>query len=299
MHRGHQHLIAAVVARARDANAQAVVVTFYPHPVSVHRPDSGIVHLQSLPERLEVLENLGVDAVLVVPYTLEFSRLTPEEFVRQYMVDALHASQVVVGQDVRFGADNSGDLATLCELGDQMGFKVIALDDQGDPEEVTRWSSSSVREALADGDVAQAARILGRYHRVRGTVVHGDARGRTLGFPTANLGGEVTGLVPADGVYAGFFIRCDLPKDDKDRLLPAAVSIGTNPTFDGVERRVEAYVPGRLDLDLYGESVAVDCVARLRHTLAFGSTAALVTQMHDDAAAAMRILATAPHPRGE
>jgi riboflavin kinase/FMN adenylyltransferase len=164
--------------------------------------------------------------------------------------------------------------------------------DQTDPEDhaLPRFSSSAIRAALAGGDVDQAARILGRCHRVSGQVVHGDARGRKLGFPTANLGGRVTGLIPADGIYAGYLVRLGLPEGQVDQTLPVAISIGTNPTFGGRERRVEAYVPGRVDLDLYGEEVAVEFVGRLRHTLTFSSTAALITQMHDDAQAALRAL---------
>jgi riboflavin kinase/FMN adenylyltransferase len=293
MHRGHQFLAEQVVARARATGAKAVAITFYPHPASIHRPEQGIVQLQSLPDRLAALEAIGLDAALVIPYSLGFSRLRPDEFAKTYLVDALGAEEVAVGQDLQFGADNSGDLATMRRLGEQMGFAVTAITDQGDPEDAerARWSSSAVRLALAEGDVAEAARILGRPHRVTGLVVRGDGRGRGLGFPTANLGGPVTGLIPQDGVYAGHLIRLDRPPGAPDRTFPAAISVGVNPTFDGRRRRVEAHALGRDDLELYGETVAVDFVARLRHTLAFATQQALVTQMHDDAAAASRVLA--------
>jgi riboflavin kinase/FMN adenylyltransferase len=251
-----------------------------------------LVQLQSLPDRLTLLSELGLDAVLVVAYSLEFSRLSPEGFVRRYLLEGLGAAEVVVGSDVHFGADNSGDLETMRQLGQRFGFAVTAVADQGDPEDSgrTRWSSSAVRQALAEGDVATAARILGRPHRVTGEVVHGDGRGRQLGFPTANLGGPVSGLIPADGVYAGYLRRLDLAADHPEVRLPAAISVGVNPTFEGRERRVEAYVLGRTDLDLYGETVAAEFVARLRHTLTFSSQEALITQMYDDAAAAVRVL---------
>jgi riboflavin kinase/FMN adenylyltransferase len=292
MHRGHQFLIERVVGRARVQGAKAVAITFYPHPSSVHRPERGMVQLQPLRERLAALEAIGLDGVMVIPYSFEFSRLTTEEFVQVYLVDALGACEVVVGQDIHFGADHSGDLRTMRELGRQMGFAVTAVGDQGDPEDSghSRWSSSGARQALAEGDAAEAARILGRPHRVVGRVVHGDGRGRGLGFPTANLGGQVTGLVPQDGVYAGYLVRLGLPEGAVDRVLPAAVSVGVNPTFAGNDRRVEAFVLGRDDLDLYGETVAAEFVARLRHTLAFTTPEALITQMRDDAAAAARIL---------
>jgi riboflavin kinase/FMN adenylyltransferase len=285
-----------VVDHAARREAQAVVVTFDPHPAAVHHPEQGLARLQSLSGRLAALEALGVDAVLVVPYTLDVSRLTPEEFVQSYLVQGLAAAEVVLGGDARFGADNSGDVETMRRLGRDLGFAVTAVEDQADPEDAARdrWSSTSARQALAQGDDAHAARILGRPHRVTGVVVHGDGRGRTLGFPTANLGAPVAGFVPADGVYAGYMVRPSLPAGSLDRTLPAAVSVGVNPTFDGRDRRVEAYALGRDDLDLYGEEVAVDFVARLRHTLAFEDQAALVTQMHDDAAAASRVLLALP-----
>ncbi|MDR2565236.1 MAG: bifunctional riboflavin kinase/FAD synthetase [Bifidobacteriaceae bacterium] len=299
MHRGHQFLVGEVARRARARGAKAVAVTFYPHPVSVHRPDRGLVQLQPLAERLEALEAIGLDAVLVAPYSLEFSRLSPRQFAESYLVEGLRTAEVVVGQDIHFGADNSGDLGTMRELGAELGFDVVAIGDQGDPEDrrQARWSSSAVRQALENGDAAEAARVLGRLHRVVGQVVRGDGRGRGLGFPTANLGGHVTGLIPQDGVYAGYLIRVGLPEGTPDRVLPAAISIGVNPTFAGRERRVEAYVLGRDDLELYGETVAVDFVARLRHTLTFSTQQALITQMHDDSAAASRVLAGQPATR--
>jgi riboflavin kinase/FMN adenylyltransferase len=298
VHLGHQFLVSTVVERARAMGAQPVAVTFYPHPAAVHHPERQLVQLQPLAERLAALEQLGVAATLVVPYSLEFARLTPEQFVRIYLIDGLHAREVVVGRDTHFGANTSGDVTTMRRLGEELGFAVTVVGDQGDPEDSAqgRWSSSSTRQALDEGDAAEAARILGRPHRVQGVVVHGDGRGRQLGFPTANLGGRVAGLVPADGVYAGYLIRLDLPPEAPDRCLPAAISVGVSPTFDGRDRRVEAYALGRDDLGLYGERVAVDFVARLRHTLAFASQEALITQMRDDAAAASRILLTQPNP---
>ena len=262
-------------------------MTFSPHPQQVHRPDTAPPLLTGDADRLELLEQTGLDAVLLLEYTLEFARQTPEEFVQRYLVDVLHARTVVVGRDVRFGWNNSGDLSTMVELGREHGFDVEVIDDvtpaaSADPGSAEdraadplrrRWSSTWVRELLDAGDVVQAARVLGRPHRVRGTVVHGDARGRELGFPTANLGPDATGMVPADGVYAGWLRarRRRQRRTTARRVLPAAISIGTNPTFDGVERRVEAYVLDRTDLDLYergrraraGRAAAADAAVRL------------------------------------
>ncbi|AEG43991.1 bifunctional riboflavin kinase/FAD synthetase [Isoptericola variabilis] len=297
VHRGHQAVLGRIVELARAGGRAAVAVTFDPHPAVVHRPDSAPELLTGLDDRLELLAATGLDAVLVVEYTLDFAAQTPEEFVTRWLVEGLAARTVVVGHDVRFGKDNSGTLATMVELGGAHGFEVVAVDDVGEcvPPSGTgrqRWSSSAVRALLAEGDVAQAADVLGRPHRVRGTVVHGDARGRELGFPTANLGG-ITGMVPADGVYAGRLLRPALAAaepDHPDTRLPAAISIGTNPTFDGVERRVEAYVLDRDDLELYDEEVVLELVERLRPTLRFDGIEPLVAQMHDDVARARTIL---------
>ena len=149
-------------------------------------------------------------------------------------------------------------------------------------DEGARWSSTQLRSELLAGNVDHAAQILGRPHRVTGTVVHGDHRGRELGYPTANLSQDHEGLVPADGVYAGWLVRLGLDEGAPDRTLPAAVSVGTNPTFDGHQRRVEAYVLDRTDLDLYGERVAVEFVSHLRPTLKFDSIDTLVEQMAQD-----------------
>ncbi|NUU17499.1 bifunctional riboflavin kinase/FAD synthetase [Cellulomonas humilata] len=296
VHRGHVGVLRRMCADARTAGAQAVAVTFSPHPQQVHRPDTAPPLLTGDADRLELLEQTGLDGVLLLEYTLEFARQTPQEFVGRYLVDVLHAQTVVVGRDVRFGWNNSGDLSTMVELGREHGFDVEVIDDvtpaasadPGSPEDLAadplrrRWSSTWVRELLDAGDVVQAARVLGRPHRVRGTVVHGDARGRELGFPTANLGPDATGMVPADGVYAGWLRRVSVDPGSADAVLPAAISIGTNPTFDGVERRVEAYVLDRTDLDLYGQVVVLELVERLRPTLRFESVDELVTRMHED-----------------
>jgi riboflavin kinase/FMN adenylyltransferase len=308
VHRGHATVLTRLCADARAVGARAVAVTFSPHPLQVHRPDDAPELLTGDDDRLELLATTGLDAVLLLPYTLEFARQTPQEFVRRYLVDGLRARTVVVGRDVRFGWENSGDLSTMVALGERYGFAVEVISDVTPPEHAAdpahrRWSSTWVRELLGEGDVAAAARVLGRAHRLRGTVVHGDARGRELGFPTANLGPDTAGMVPADGVYAGWLRRtrradgAAVAADEPDAVLPAAVSIGTNPTFDGVERRVEAYVLDRDDLDLYDQQVVLELVERLRPTLRFDGPDAierLVATMRDDVARAREVLGTDP-----
>lgn len=284
VHRGHAGVLTRMVAGARAVGARSVAVTFTPHPQQVHRPDTAPPLLTGDADRLELLGRTGLDAVLLLTYTLEFAQQTAEEFVRRYLVDGLRARTVVVGRDVRFGRGNVGDLTTMVELGERYGFGVEVIEDVAPDDAQRRWSSTWVRELLEAGDVDAAAEVLGRPHRVRGTVVHGDARGRDLGFPTANLSPDATGMVPADGVYAGRLLRPALAPGSADAVLPAAISIGTNPTFAGAQRRVEAYVLDRTDLDLYGEEVVLELVGRLRPTLRFDSVDALVERMHQDVA---------------
>ncbi|MCU1538027.1 MAG: riboflavin kinase [Humibacillus sp.] len=296
VHRGHREVLTRVVREASLRGAAPVAVTFDPHPVAVLYPDRAPAAVTSLDQRLDALESVGLAATLVLEFTRDFAQQTPEEFVRRTFVEALGAVAVVVGRDTRFGVRNSGDVDTLRELGTRHGFEVVILDDVGDSGadavEATRWSSTQLRAELLEGSVAHAAQILGRPHRVTGTVVHGDHRGRELGYPTANLSQDHEGLVPADGVYAGWLLRLDRDLDAADRSLPAAVSVGTNPTFDGQQRRVEAYVLDRTDLDLYGERVAVEFVERLRPTLRFDGIEPLIEQMAQDVARCREILST-------
>jgi riboflavin kinase/FMN adenylyltransferase len=288
VHKGHRAVLAEVVRLARDSasdgpdgssGAQAVAVTFDPHPVAVLHPERAPQIITSPEQRLDLLAATGLDAVLVMEFTHDLALWTPERFVVEVFVKALGASVVVVGEDTRFGVRNSGNVDTLRQLGVEHGFEVLALTDIG---EGGRWSSSRVRGLVTTGDVAGAAAILGRPHRVGGEVVHGDHRGRELGYPTANLSQESEGLVPADGVYVGRLVRPTLPESDPDRALPAAISVGTNPTFEGTQRRVEAYVLDRSDLDLYGETVFVEFIEHLRPTEKFDSIEDLLLQIADD-----------------
>jgi riboflavin kinase/FMN adenylyltransferase len=275
VHRGHHAVLKLVADRARAAGLRSVAVTFDPHPLAVLYPDRAPEPLSTTEHKLELLGATGLDAVLVMPFTHELALWSPRRFVQEVLVDALGAKEVVVGSDTRFGHRNAGDVDTLRELGAELGFTVQVVADLGREGAERRWSSTWIRELITAGDVAGAAEVLGRPHRVTGTVVHGDHRGRELGYPTANLAPDSVGAVPADGVYAGWLVRTAT-----DEKLPAAVSIGTNPTFEGRrDRRVEAYVLGRDDLDLYGEVVAVEFVERLRPTLRFDGIEALCDQM--------------------
>ena len=289
VHKGHQAVLATVVERARAEGAKAVAVTFDPHPVAVLHPERAPQIITAPQQRLDLLSVTGLDAVLVMEFTRDFALWTPERFVVEVFVKALGASVVVVGEDTRFGVRNSGDVDTLRAIGAEHGFEVLALTDIG---EGGRWSSSRVRSLVTSGDVVAATGILVLPHRVCGEVVHGDHRGRELGYPTANLSQESEGLIPADGVYVGWLIRPALPERDVDRVLPAAISIGTNPTFAGTERRVEAHVLDRTDLDLYGENVAFDFIERLRPTEKFDSIEDLLVQIADDVERARTVLSS-------
>ncbi len=280
VHLGHRAVLTALLDAGHALGLPSVAVTFEPHPVAVLHPERAPELLAPGPLRDDLLATTGIDGLLVLAFTREFAALTPEEFVQQVFVDALGAKAVVVGEDTRFGVRNSGNVDTLRELGDRYGFEVVALADVGEGQ---RWSSSGIRGALRAGDVAAAAAVLGRPHRVVGTVVHGHHRGRELGYPTANLSSDTQGLVPTEGVYAGWLTRLDLPHEAMDRTLPAAVSIGTNPTFDTLDRRtVEAYVLDRTDLDLYDERVMVEFVEHIRPTLRFESVEELCAAMARD-----------------
>ncbi|MCV7460805.1 bifunctional riboflavin kinase/FAD synthetase [Micrococcus luteus] len=299
VHRGHREVLRRVVELARARDALAVAVTFTPHPRAVHHPEVPHVDIISPEQRVVLLDEAGLDAVLLQRYTLEFADQSPEEFVRGMLVHGLHAAVVVVGHDVRFGRGNTGDVAEMVRLGARYGFEVEAVEefpaDHGaEPER--RCSSTWVREALAAGDVAQAAAVLGRHHVLAGEVVHGFARGRELGFPTANLETDVQGMIPADGVYAGWV------HDAHGGVWPAAISIGSNPTFEDVSRVVEAHVIDRHDervedFDLYGQHIEVEFVARLRGMVAYEGVEKLVAQITQDVDEARAILATTPSDR--
>ncbi|TGO05915.1 Riboflavin kinase [Serinibacter arcticus] len=290
VHRGHAQVLRHVVEEARGRDAIAVAMTFDPHPSSVHRPEAVPEQLTGLGDKLDLVAQAGVDAVLVVAYTPDFASQGPEQFVRRYLVDTLRPVLVVVGHDVRFGAGNTGDRTTMTELGRRYGFDVEVLADVASDAD-RRWSSTWARELLAAGRMDELAEVLGRRHAMRGAVVHGEARGRLLGFPTANLDPASSGAVPADGIYAGWLVRgSGAATGGGGERLPAAISVGTNPTFDGVTRQVEAHVIGRTDLDLYGEEVVVEFVRRLRPTLRYEGAEALVAQMHTDCAQALEVL---------
>jgi riboflavin kinase / FMN adenylyltransferase len=279
VHLGHQRIIGRATRAAAERGLPVVAVTFDPHPGEVVRPGSHPPLLSTLRRRGQLLAGLGVSAVCVLPFTYEFSQLGPDEFVRAVLVDGLHAAHVVVGENFRFGHRAAGNVTLLSDLGEKYDFTAEGVSLLADDGVII--SSSGIRELLAAGDVAGAARDLGRPHRVEGVVVRGHQRGRTLGFPTANLETVPHSAIPADGVYAGALISLDAEGEEQERW-PAAISVGTNPTFDGQDRTVEAYALDRDDLDLYGRHMAVDFTARIRGQARFDSVDDLIAQMVRD-----------------
>lgn len=276
VHRGHRTLVHRAVDAALRDGLRSVVITFDPHPAAVLRPGSEPPRLQSLEQRLEALEDLGVELTLVLAFTRELSALSADEFVAQVLVEGVGAATVVVGTNFRYGHRAAGDIVHLSEAGERHGFAVeavglLALD--GD-----QVSSSAIRRAVADGEVEAAAHGLGRPFALRGEVVAGDGRGRTIGIPTANLAVDAAVVVPADGVYAG---RVTLDGVS----YPVVTNVGRRPTFEGTGTTVETHL---LDAEvaLYGRVIEVTFEHRLRGERRFEGPDELVAQIHDDIARA-------------
>ena len=290
VHRGHQQLIGRARERARElGDLPTVLITFDPHPSEVLRPGSHPAQLTTLTRRAELVAELGVDAFWVLPFTHDFAHVAPAEFVHELLVDRLHASAVVVGRNFTYGYKAAGDVAELHRLGQRFGFEAIGLElvADGDRGRTVTFSSTYIRSSIAAGDVEAAADALGRPHRVEGVVVRGDQRGRELGYPTANVAATEHAAIPADGVYAGWFVRPG--RDGGEERLPTAVSVGTNPTFSGQVRTVEAFVLDHTE-DFYGQRVGVDFVGKVRGMTRFDSIEELITAMDGDVATTRGLL---------
>jgi riboflavin kinase/FMN adenylyltransferase len=280
VHRGHQELIGRAQQHAAAHGLRSVVVTFDRHPLQIVRPDKVPPLLMTTTRRARTLAGLGVDVVVVLPFDERLRMLTAETFIDRVLRGSLAARHVVVGSNFRFGHRAAGDVDLLTRVGAREGFTVDGVDLlTADGEEI---SSTRIRAALGAGDVELAARLLGRPYGIDGTVVHGDHRGRALGYPTANLAVDEQVVVPAAGVYAGMLTHPD------GRELPAVTSIGTNPTFEGVALRVETYVLD-FDEDLYGLDVMVDLRRFLRGQERFDDVDALVAAMDDDVRRARQV----------
>lgn len=282
LHRGHQQVIQIARRRADASGWPLVAVTFEPHPMAVLRPEHAPIMLTTIEYRAGLLAREGVDHVLALPFDADMATWSPVEFVDRVLVDAVRVGLVVVGANFRFGYRAAGDVATLRSLGAERGFEVLGVDLAGGP---MVWSSTYVRTCLAAGDVEGAEEATGRPVSVDGVVMRGEQRGRQLGFPTANVSPSRV-AAPADGIYAGWLVRLDTGE-----RFPAAISVGTNPTFSGErERRVEAYVLDRDDLELYDAPVVVEFIDRIRGQIRFDSIDGLIVQMADDVERTRRVL---------
>jgi riboflavin kinase/FMN adenylyltransferase len=279
VHRGHQHLINCVIARAKERDAASVVVTLHPHPKLVLRPDSPLLLLSTLEERLSLATQLGLDYVVVFPFTLEHSRIRARDFVK-LLVDHLHMIELQCGPNFALGYKREGNIPFLQETGREFGFVVTVVEPREYQEGII--SSTRVRELVAGGDVTTAANLLGRFPALRGVVVHGDHRGRLLGYPTANLHVPDRKLIPANGIYA---VRVRL----EGEWFNGAANIGVRPQFGGGPRLVEVHILD-FDRDIYGQELEVHFVERLRDEMKFENVQALVEQMGRDVAKARSLL---------
>ncbi|GGA58733.1 riboflavin biosynthesis protein [Pseudoclavibacter endophyticus] len=285
LHHGHLWVVSQLHDEARARGLNPVVVTFDRHPAAVLAPETAPPPIVSTRQKLDLLRRQGLAATIVVPFTPEFARLSPREFVERLLVKQLGVKLLLVGRDFRFGKGGEGDVEFLRGHAAEFGYELIVTRDEQGPGD-RRASSTWVRELLEVGDVRTVTEVLGRYHVLAGEIVHGAKRGREIGFPTANLSPDLEGLIPGDGVYAGWF-------HDGDAVYPTAVSIGNNPTFDGVpQKQVEAYVIGE-NLDLYGRRVQIALVERLRSMVKFEGIGPLKAQLERDVETTKRILGIA------
>ena len=272
VHRGHQVLL----NRAKEiANGRAIIaLTFDPHPTKIFAPDKAPTLLVTLADRVELLKIHNADQVAVIAFNEKFASMSPEAFVKNVLVDQLHVSTVVVGKNFTYGHKAAGNVDSLILDGIKNNFTVDVQElKDGDGQAI---SSTLIRKLVTDGNVEKARELLSRPHRLDGVVVHGEKRGREIGYPTANLGNIDDQTIPADGVYAGWLTV-------GINYWPAAISIGTNPTFEGVRgRQVEAYALDQEGLDLYDKNASIEFGWRLRDTLKFDSLDELLVQMKKD-----------------
>ena len=272
VHKGHQELLNR--AKAIAAGREIIALTFDPHPTTVFAPDRAPSMLTTLSDRVELLKIHGADQVAVMKFNEKFAAMSPEDFVKGVLVDQLHASTVIVGENFTYGHKAAGNVDSLIASAQTHHFTVDAQELNSDSGEVI--SSSRIRTLVHEGNVEDARLLLGRPHRLDGVVIHGEKRGREIGYPTANLGNIDGQTIPADGVYAGWLTV-------GINFWPAAISIGTNPTFEGERgRQVEAYALDQEGLELYDKNASIEFGWRLRPTLKFDGLEPLLAQMKID-----------------
>ena len=284
VHAGHRAIVDAVVKKAEERDARSVLVTFDPHPRNIINPgDDGIKLLTTLQERCEILEELGIDRMIVIPFDRDFSLLSSEEFIRDIIYKKIGVSEFVIGYDHHFGRNREGTIETIENLGKELSFDsyVVSKKEVG----TQTVSSTAIRDAISkEGDVEQAAEFLQRPYRLNGTVIHGDKRGKKIGFPTANIKPEhVNKIIPKDGVYA---VKLRTNGDWFDGMM----NIGTRPTFDGREQTLEVNLFD-FDREIYGKQVQLRFYSRIRDEKKFNGKEELVTQLKEDQKQAQQILA--------
>lgn len=295
VHRGHQLLISNAVDTARELGVPCVVMTFDPHPVTIFAPERAPRALMSLDERARHIADLGVDALLVIDFREELAGLTPAEYMDDVLVSALGAKHVLVGENFTFGRDAAGTATDMAQLGEQAGVDVTIVKLLGKGE--VRICSTAIRDHLSGGDVALATDFMGRPFSVIAPIERGAGRGgKELGYPTANQYASDTSAVPADGVYAGWLTIIDDGEIEGDMQpgvrYPAAISVGTNPTFGDARRSVESFVLDR-DADLYGRMARVEFVGKVRDMVKFNSVDELLDNMARDVETTREILGVA------
>lgn len=269
VHSGHQQIIATA-----KHQGDVTVLTFDPHPTSVFAPERTPTQLVNLRDRVELLKKAGATEVEVVNFNKDFSQLTPDQFIEDILVGRFSAEHVVIGENFNFGYKAQGTPKYLSEVGPKYGFGVSIVKLQEDRGSTI--SSSRIRNLIIDGEIERANELLTRNFYLKGPVIHGEKRGREIGYPTANIGLTPLATIPADGVYAGWLTV-------GDNKWPAAISIGTNPTFPGIRgRQVEAYALDQVGLDLYDQAAIIEFGFRLRDTLKFDGLAQLLEQMKKD-----------------
>jgi riboflavin kinase/FMN adenylyltransferase len=269
VHAGHQQIIASA-----KHHGEVTIITFDPHPVSIVAPDRTPSQLMPLADRIKFLKAAGATSVEVIKFTKEFSQLTADEFIEDILVGRFAAEHVVIGENFNFGFKAQGTPEYLSQVGPKYGFGVTIVKLQ--ENRGSTISSTRIRSLIIDGQIERANELLTRNFYLIGPVVHGEKRGREIGYPTANIGLDPLATIPADGVYAGWLTV------GEDRW-PAAISIGTNPTFPGVRgRQVEAYALDQIDLDLYDKEAKLEFGFRLRDTLKFDGLDPLLVQMKMD-----------------
>lgn len=283
VHQGHRALIETVVQQAKSRKARSVVISFDPHPRDIINPGTeGIKQLTTISERREILEEIGIDVLLIIPFTRDFSLLSSEEFIKDVIYNKVGVSEFIIGFDHHFGKDRTGTIETVEKVGKELNFDalVVSKKEMGDH----KVSSTRIRNEISDnGNVQLAAELLGRLYLLNGIVIHGDKKGRTIGFPTANIKPEHPNkVIPKNGVYAVHVRVAEV-------WYKGMMNIGNRPTFNAFERRIEVHIFD-FDQDLYGQTIQVRFVQKLRDEIKFPDIPSLIKQLEKDKAASIQLL---------